>query len=482
MAEIPRAESTRQITKLGTTQRIARDTFSLSSKAFQGLAETLQEVAGNFERAQTLHETTVAETNARRRLSVLEQEAATTDDIFDANKFNQEIEKIKRETAAEVSLPNARNNFENSFDRLSMSSKFSISNTLRKRQVDEMKTGMLEGIDSLRGTLNREQELDLLLKKGVSNLLVTKEAAFKLKKKTLKDWIESDIRDAIATDAETAKGNIVDGNFGDLSADETANWLEVADKKIARNKKVAEVVRDNKWLKNGGEVIKNLQGTSVADLIQLTANGDIDPELGSALVAWKTEDGSVQYEGNKDIWMELIEKSTQPEIDLREFQTTIGKAIANKDIQAEEGAEFVAQVNTLFEDAVAFKSRPSLKDKVVGTAVKMFQGTGLSLGSLFGMTKELVEKFKSGESADELEKSATDILKKEIKNQNPSLSNFEDIPNAIGSKEKAFRTVFDGNTEVKPDRKIKKDEPADMTDAAGNRALVFPDGTFQEID
>ncbi|MCK4649308.1 hypothetical protein KAT51_07275 [bacterium] len=416
----------------------------------QLIGRTLQEVARHFEKAQTLHETTVAETKARRRLLELEQEATTTDDIFNITRFNEGIRQIRMDTAAEVSLPLARRNFETSFDRLAMSSEFSISSTLRKRQADQMKTTMLEGIDALRGTINRENELDLLLGKGIDNLLITREAAFNLKKKTLKDWIESDIRDAIATDADTAKGNIVNGVYGDLTADETAKWLEVADKKIARNKKVAEVARDNKWLQQGGEVIKNLKETSVADLIQLTSNGDINPELGSDLVAWKTDPDSPQYETDKAIWIELAKGSTQPEVDLREFQISIGKAIANKTIQAEEGAEFVSQVEVLFEKAIAFKSRPSLKDRVIGTAIELFRQAGFPLTSIFSMIKELIEKVKKGESADELEKSATDILNKETTNQRPDIR------------------VFGEQGQV-------------MIDAQGNKARVFSDGRIEEI-
>ncbi len=489
MAKIPKLESTGKLTPLSPSIRISGGAGA--GKGLQDIGKVISTTALAFQKIAVENEATTADTESRRRLKELEIEATTSEDL-NPQIFEQRIQAIKQETSAGMKLPLARSKFQQQFDRNSLISGFNIKRTLNSRQVDRSVATLNDNLDAQKfefinaGSeveknkiiLDMNSKIDERVRLGV----LTAVQGGKLKKGTLKNWSQASIRSAIATNPEVAKKDITDGVFGDLTADETAKWLEVADKKIEQNKKIVEVARDTLWLNNGGKVITNLKETSVADLIDLTAAGQINPQLGSDLVAWKTDKDSPQYEDNKSVWMELAEKSVSPELDLREFQLEVGKAIANKDIQAKEGAEFVVQVQNLFDKAVAFKSRPSLKDKVVGTAIKMFGGSGLTLGSIFNMTKEFIEGVKKGGNPDELEKSADDILKKEIKNQNPSLSNFEDIPNAIGSKGKAFRTVFDGNTQVKVDKKIKKDDGVLMIDAAGNKALVFPDGTFQEVD
>jgi hypothetical protein len=218
---------------------------------------------------------------------------------------------------------------------------------------------------------------------------------------------------------------------------------------------VAEIARDTKWLKNGGEVIKNLKNVSVVDLIEMTANGDINPKLGSDLVAWKTDPDSPQYETDESAWNEIVATSLRPELDLREFQTTIGRAIANKDIQADEGAEFVAQVGTLFEKAVEFKAQRTRRAKNIATVVNMFKSI-MPFGflspdmSLFNMTKELFNRI-TGKDDGEISSIAKEIVTEEIKSHNPELSTLEEIPTSIMDNTKGFKNISNQGSNFEAD-------------------------------
>lgn len=427
MAKIPQAESRVQITSVSPTRRIGREALTGPSRITQALGKTLSEVSDRFRKAQTLNETTKAETLARKRLKELELEAEQTPDVFDIETFQKRFNDIKQESIKGITSGEARESFGNSFDRLSLMSDFSIRKILRKRQVDEMRATMFEGMDSLQDDPNRAEELDLLLQKNINSLTITKEDAFKLKKKALKSWQESDIRNAIATDVEATKKAILAGEFGQLSADETAKWLEVADQKEKRNKAEAEKARDTKWLVNGGNLVANLETIGVEDIIFSMTNGDIDPELGNDLIKWKTTEGTVQYQTKKDIWMNLIEKSVAPETDLREFQNEIGRAVANGDIQADEAAELSVQVKQLFEGAIAFKAKQNRFAQNMSAAIKMFKQSLLGPGvQAFFMTKELIDRVKNkGITDDKILDEANNIVEEKQAEINPNKARYK---------------------------------------------------------
>ncbi len=458
MAKIPRLESQAQILqpRSGAGPRLQSPEAGRNA---QLIGESVSKLADQIQNIVVENEITKADTQARRQLKQLELEAETSDNL-DLKTYQKRIGEIRTETSKVVTLPSARGRFKSSFDNLGLMSDFNIRRTINNRNIDQAKADRIANFEAIRdkasgdiSVLERKQleksaisNIDLL----VANQVYSKENGEKLKINARQALTEAGIRGAIARNPEDATEDILAGKFGDLTSEETTNWLDVAEKQTARNKKVAEVAKDNLWLDTGNKVVANLEETSVVDLIILSTNEQIDPDFASDMIAWKTDKGTPQYESDKDVWMELVERSTEPDLDLRKFQKSIGKAIRNKDIQVKEGAEFVTQIQELFKKSVAFKSQPSLKDKVVGTAIKMFTGSGLTLGSIFNMSKELIEKVKEGQNAEELEKSSTEILYKERANQNPDITSFGE-------------------------------QGQIMIDAQGNKARVFPDGRIEEI-
>jgi len=426
--KIPRLESQAQIRQPSSAAG-PRLESSEAGKNAQLIGESVSKLADQIQTIVIENEITKADTEARRQLKQLELEAETSDNL-DLKTYQKRIGEIRADTSNKITLPSARGRYKSQFDNLGLISDFNIRRTINNRVIDQAKADRIANFNEIVGKASGEisvQERKKLEKDAigkidllVSQQVYSKEDGEKLKINARQSLTEAGLRGAIARNPDNAIDDIIAGKFGLLTSDETANWLNVAKEKIARNKKEDEVKRDTLWLDTGNKVVANLEETSVVDLIILSTNEQINPDIASDLVAWKTDKGTPQYESNKDIWMELVERSTEPDLDLRKFQKAIGTAIKNKEIQAIEGAEFVTQIQELFKSAVAFKSRPSLKDQVVGTAIKMFQSTNAPLISIFNMTKNLIEKVKKGETVEELEKSANEILRKEVKNDNNS--------------------------------------------------------------
>ncbi len=460
MVMIPQVESGQQITGESPSLRVSEGLFQGAGAELKQTAKALKLMSDQLDKTNNFSEATRGETEARRRLAELELESET-DPNFDKATVQDRIAAIRSEVSESIKLPKARDSFASSYDRLSIGSDFKIRRILNKKSIINAKANMLDNIDELQGDDNREQELDLKLTQGVQNLLLNKLEARDLKKKVLKDWQETDIRNAIAEDSEVAKDLIVEGAFGDLSASETSDWLDAANKKTARNKKVADTLLTQKWLNGGANVIENLKETSVEDLIQAITNDEIDPSLGNSLIKWKTEDGTVQYEEDKDIWKEIVRDSLSPEQDLIKFQRRIADAVSNKKIQAVQAAELSTQIRSYFETAIEFKSRPPLKDRLIKAgldSINLFSKFGAfsqekRLITAFNMTNELLKRTKDGNVKEEdISRITDDIIKEQRVQDNPEKLGL------IGDKGQL------------------------MIDPEGNKARVFSDGRIQEID
>ncbi len=459
MARIPEFQSEAQITTRAPATRETGGIFSSAvARETQRIGDTISRVAQRFEEARTLAETTRASNIAKRRLEELKLTASTTEDFTNTQQFTDGITKIREDASNTISLPLARQDFQRIYDRDALDAEFTIKNILRKRIVDDAKAQMLENIELIQNSsINRDAELSDLLSKNVRSGIIGQETAFNLKKKTLKNWQEVDIRDAIALDPDSAKDSLIKGEFGKLSASETSDWQDAADKQKKRNVEIAQKKRDEKWLVNGGELISNLEKTSVQDIIQMIARDDIDPDLGNDLIEWKTDPETVQYETDKKIWLEIARDSVSPEQDLRAFQNRIGKAVANKNIQAEDAANLSVQVKSLFDTAIKFKSKPDRFNQAIGAALDFFktfpQSQGIDLiKNQFDLSRKFLRTIaeKNIKNPEEVSKVADDVINENIK------TNFDWIK---GLPEKGQI----------------------MIDKNGKKVKVFPDGRVEEV-
>lgn len=427
MPIIPQRESRRDITtKPGIALR-SPEVAGIPGRITQIIGETLENVAIRFQQARTLEEITRADTEATRRINEIQLEASQDPDVWSIPKYQEKINKVRDEASKGISIPVARDRFQAEFEKDAIAADFNIRKILRKRQIDSMKATMLENIEALEksyiGAATPEEKKliefkrDSIIDNNVRLGIIDKVAAFKFKEKTKKQWQESAIRNAIATDATLTKEMILAGDFKDLTADETAKWTEVAEKKIARNKKIAEDARDKMWLENSATIIENLEATSTEDIIQAIIRGEIDPDFGNDLIKWKTDPESVQYETDKEIWLEIVRDSVSPEQDLREFQRRLARAVADKKIQVEEAAELSVQVKGFFDTAIKFKSKPNRFQRLIGAHIDMFSGwaragapTEVS-NVIFYMVKELVKRVRDGKITEKnIEEEGRDIL------------------------------------------------------------------------
>ncbi len=450
MARIPTVESTGQITTQAPAVRQEGGIFSTAvAKASQGLADTVAEVAFQFEEAQTLKETTDATTLSKRRIAELQLEADTTDDIVKFEKdYKNRVFKIREEATKGISLPQAKNDFNRAFERDSVVADFNTRSILRRRQVDAMKVTMLEGIDALKdNSLDRDTELEKLLAENTSKRVITGEQGFKLREATIKSWQESDIRNAIASDAETAKRRIIDGEFGELSASETADWLKAADTKVERNTEEAKKGLNIKQSENETAFTDKLLNNqlTVNEVQKGFASGTISPEMAKAYNNSITSPDSINAKTDDKIGNKLTDDYyTLDESDLdkkRAFMASVLNESANGNISIKDRDLLLNRLNDLFTPQKAEKK--GFIDKAIETIKSSLRFGGGDFGlELSIMVDNLESKVDQGNlQGKAIEELTKDIIKEKVQRDYPDIGVLTDIPNSVLSTEKGFDNV-----------------------------------------
>jgi len=422
------------------------------------LFQVVQAGADKFEQLKSQSEIMDAQNEARRRLSDLEQQAIDDPDVWNADKYIQEISTIKDETSSMVSLPYAKEKYDNSYESMALPASVSIQGTFRKRQIRDAQVKLFDGVDLMgetyRGTTGMSpKEAQVVKQLQIQNM----EIAF---------------RDAVADGLITpnqARSNI------DAQKAKWAEWNDVIDKQVKRNKTVVDVQRNEKYLQNTGQVITNLEQTSVEDLIRMLGADQMKADVVDDLVSWKLDPNSPQYETNKEVWLEMARDSTNPNLDLVKFNESIARAIANKDIQPSDGANLANTVQELYKNAIAFKSQdsPMLRsmrasmDYIKDWAVK--HPTSQTPDQVaYSLTNDLVRNVMEKKlSPEQITEEARNLVKEQVKATNPTTVGLDDVPNSVGNQKNGFNSVYEGDTKLKANKKSKgKDKTYSQEDLA----------------
>jgi len=444
MAIIPKKESTGEITiKPGLALKSA-DVAGAQGHSIQVIGETLQKAAQQFQKARTLAETTEAQTEAARKLNELQFEATTDPDIWNAEKYRERMSKIREDAGKGITIPQARDNFRRSFENDAVVADFNIRKTLRARQMDWLKATMFDQLDILgemyveAGSPEEKRYVefkrDELLKENIRLGVIDEVAARDHKAKLEKLWQESAIRDAIANDATLAKDMLLAGDFKDITADEAAKWIEEADKKIEKNKKVAEELALRNQTKNEGELLTQVVDGHLTpkDVIELQARGDISLEMAkTAQMIMFSADNVSTRESDEGTWNSMIDqylmlKDSDLEA-MRKFRVNIGVAFATGKLTHDDAALLTSRTIDPLVDMEVKKKQKG----VFAMAVSMFKNWAETVAhnptnAIFLMTKELINRIRDKKVTEEnVEEESQAIIEDAKKVVNPSRAQYK---------------------------------------------------------
>lgn len=476
MPQIPVYDATKTLAVVRPTARapvpkVSVGAAGITGRALAQVGTVMARVGEKLYQVRVDQEFSQASLGADRDLRQTEYEASQDPNIQDWDaRYGKKLQDVRAKWLKTIKTPLARTKFQNVFDRDSLDSQYRIKNLGNKLLVDQsLATLEEEKAQFAQGyyQATTPQEKQKLVDKMASRFGFRADTGVMTKQKAAADfkgWKDMLITGQAEYDIQISPSLVVEkldnGLYGlkTTNPKEWARLREKASKKIERDIKIAETLRDEKWLKKGGEMIADLETVSVEDIIRAITADEISPDLGNDLIKWKTDPETAQYETDKKIWLEIARDSVNPELDLRNFQNAIAKAVANKSIQATEAAELSVQVQELFKDAIAFKSGPNRFHRLIGAAMDMFTKwaeavtPGNPVAAAFLMTKELVKKIRGGQ-----------IIEANI-------------------EEEGRKIVNEQNKELNPSVGAAKKEGQLMIDADGNKAIVFPDGSYKEVE
>lgn len=473
MPRIPRYDSrlqlrTARLTRQPSAVRVSPEAYGIEARAVAGMGKVIAAVGEKMDAIQAKSQLARANTEAYNAFGQIEQEAnQDTNSQGFRERYNKRLTELKQQISKTITNPRAKNQFSLEYDRDVIDAQFRLSKRYNTLVIDEAHANFVLEKDALsdkyyRATTPTEKQLVIdrtaeryndMFKMGV----MTKTQAAKEFKKWKEDLVKEQIGYDISIDALSAKEKLLNKEYGPISPGDLADWLKVADTKIEFNKKLADKMHNEKWLENGGNLIANLEATTVADIIDMIGNDEINPDLGNDLIKWKTDPAAIQYETDKEIWTKLAEDSVSPELDLLKFQNAIAKAVANKQIQAVEAAELSVQVKGLIDSAIKFKAGPNRFIRALKSAIGVIKswtfGNATDIpDAQYRMMKELFRRAMGKDTPpEETEKIVDEIIKSETKSLNPVVGNADEKGTL-------------------------------MIDAFGNKAMVYPDGRVEEID
>ena len=442
MAKIPRLQSSAQVRPTSTSPGARLQTTN-AGKNQQAIGEAVSVLADQVQKIITDTEITKADTAARRQLKELEVEAETSN-ILDASEYQKRIEAIGNETSRGISLPAARSQYKANFSNQALISDFNIRRTLTNRRIDEAVATMGENLDLMRESYvsaPSEKERELLLKQmkmkidnRVASRIIKAEEGRKLKNKTEKDWKQATIRVAIAEDSEAAKVGIINGDFGDLTADESAKWLEVADKKTEKNKAEAQVAKEKLWSDTAAMVQENILGVTVEDIARLMTDGKMDPELGKDLINFKRDKKSVGFfESDSKTALELIrdlDEGVSLDQSFLKFSRQLGRDMQSGLINAKDGSELSINIKKIYELAKK-KNNPNKFIKFMNSIGNFFTrkpgGEQINSDDSYRSTIQLLSEI-ADETASEasIRDKAREVKNELLRRDNPTLMDSED--------------------------------------------------------
>jgi len=256
------------------------------------------------------------------------------------------------------------------------------------------------------------------------------------------------------------KAAIVDiqSNKWALPMDERIDAQEAAETMLKRA--LAEDVEATKTQVDANEAgltKMGLRDMTVTQVLQYNEEHPISVKLLDKIIEWKKSPTAIgtKVETDKQIYTDMASNLAEPGKLISKTRLQIMTAIADSKIDGQKGLELDALLDMLGEEAVNHKTKD-------GGFIRAIQ-------SSFERINKAATIFGGGAMAYEGIKSIVEgIVKNDIK-----------TPEQV--KEQADKVIKGGNLIAMPDIANASDKGQLRIDAFGNKAIVYPDGTIEEV-
>lgn len=147
MAKIPEYESQTSLTTRPAANRQDPADAGQSGRNLQALGNRFLEISDKFSQLRDLQQVTDASTEANRQLNDIYLKAQQDPDIWNPQKYQREIQRVRDTVGKNIFDAEARLRFQSQFESAAGSTYFNIQKDARSKQVDASKASLVNALD-----------------------------------------------------------------------------------------------------------------------------------------------------------------------------------------------------------------------------------------------------------------------------------------------------------------------------------------------
>lgn len=461
-------------------KRSVAEPAELSAQFIKETSENIVFVAEKFQQAKNLQETSSAQVEAKKKILDLEMDAEESQDVWNIeDKFAEGMATVREETSNLVSDPESRLRFQTQFDLDAATKSYNVRRLARTKQLDVSRATMLDNLtelekDYVNSASPQERKMTLdkinaLIDNNVQLGIIAADKGAELKETLKIDLPITDAKNMMAIDPTLAREMLNQKKFGIADPTEREKLIKDAATLEKRNIEEAQwqLNLDNNALEQ--QVAKDIisgQVDNIKDLDDLEATGHVfQPGYRAAaeklIKSFKKIDPNMKARA----FNEIVDDFYKLDISSTDKSSASLKDFAKYRIKLmdmlSEGLITQGVYNTQVN-----KIESSFNDKL-----RDFADRGVELEKttfdFFNLWTEIhIDKDQRDDAAMFLKQELIQYM------QNNPTTPKDDIP-VIANR--ILGRYMGVSTDV-------KDKGTELIDSQGNRALMFPDGRYHEID
>lgn len=368
MPQIPRYYSQEPLNKSRIGAPASPGIASMPGEAFSQAGSQLFQVGRAFEEAQAWQQKQQSKLTLYEKQNDILTRSGQDPDIDNpevAKKYKDELNALSS-ISDSIYNPRARAEFGYDLEVANIKAGAEIDSAARKMIISKgivtLNTGLDKGKElyATAQTAKAREDLVLYADQGIDEATrlgyMTPEEGYARKAKNRKEWSASAVTVLIAKDPDEAIGQITSGAFPDLTADQQAKFLSVAEaakkSNITKQENALKMKQDQGALVMADNVVA---GTwTIADVYNAMANQDVKPADGMNALKWINSASNPNRPTDRKTFIDIANKLGNPD----ETRAGISKAILSQPdgISDKDARLFLDTMKTNFEGAESIKN------------------------------------------------------------------------------------------------------------------------------
>lgn len=472
MPKIPRYETDATLTKEAPSVPVNAEAYGTFGKGLQEMGQTLGVIGQTFEKLRDIQQVSEAETEAAQRMEDLRIRTDNDPDIYGAGqRAEEELRKIREDTSNKISSVPAKMKYGAEYDLKSVAFMHKVNTDLKGKQVDLAQATMLKANDVDKeayfnaASAAEQQMIKDRMKNRVDEMMsvgaIDQMAGYKYWTATEHDLNVGQVKNDIELDAGLALRELQKGKEGiypDITTEERQDLTKAAEYQIARSERIAKqniMIARNK--NEAAMVDKYWNGTLTNDEVENgLLTGGISAGFGNTMMKNLQSPKSIDAKTDPETYMKLVDSILTPGRNPFEVRAELLKAntdgkLSRNDLQRLYTTRMIpgSEGNfSLAEEVTGGKNEDNPIVKWLKAGVKVITDT-LPPFAAFDAVKNLFSRTHD----DKL-----------------------DGPQIVGAANDEVKQHF---LELNPNIATYPKEGKEMIDAYGNKALVFPNGSYK---